>query len=404
MTTAQLRIAFLVYELGLGGSTTFLLNLCTELRKRQVEHLVCGLNSHHLLKDDFDAAGVNTWCPSTNPVRFEAGIPVVLAKLREFNPTHILGCLGPQSLEIPRYAPSGIARFGVAQTDDSPTYAVLVSYADFLDATVGVSQHACGVLQRAPRLATKPVFYQPHGVPQVAFSRVEPNNANAPIRIIYVGRLIREQKRVHLFPQILERLLASGRPFTWMIVGAGPELKRLRQSMVSRSAEQKVVFTGHVSYRRVPELLANSDVFLLTSDYEGLPLSLLEALSLGVVPVVSDLDSGVREALEPGTGILIRPDDLDGYASAILQLDLDRSLLTKMSLAAQALSREKFSCSAMADRWIRMFSELPGKTGAWDLSQKIKQATGMRLLGFRFLPLFRPVGDCVDFIRGWRFQ
>lgn len=403
MTTAQLRIAFLVYELGLGGSTTFLLNLCTELRKRQIEHLVCGLNSHHLLKDDFDAAGVNNWCPTADPVTFEAGVPIVLAKLREFNPTHILGCLGPQSLEILRYVPSGIARFGVAQTDDSPTYAVLVSYADFLDATVGVSQHARSVLQRAPRLATKPVFYQPHGVPQPAVSRVADNDANVPIRIIYVGRLIREQKRVHLFPQILERLLASGRPFTWTIVGDGPELKRLRQSMVSRSAHQNVVFTGHVSYSRVPELLADSDVSLLISDYEGLPLSLLEALSRGVVPVVSDLDSGVREAIEPGTGILVRPDDLGGYASAILELDSDRSLLTKMSLAAQSLSREKFSCSAMADRWIRMFSQLPGKTAAWDLAPKIKHATGMRFLGFRFLPIFRPIGDCTDFLRGWRF-
>jgi glycosyltransferase involved in cell wall biosynthesis len=403
MTTAQLRIAFLVYELGLGGSTTFLLNLCSELRKCQIDHLVCGLNSHHLLRSDFDAAGVNTWCPSTNPVTFEAGIPSVLAKLREFNPTHILGCLGPQSLEILRYVPSGIARFGVAQTDDSPTYAVLVSYADFLDATVGVSQHACSVLQRAPHLATKPVFYQPHGVPQPVVSRMVHDNADVPIRIIYVGRLIREQKRVHLFPHILERLITSGRPFTWTIVGDGPELKRLRQSMVSRAAEQKVIFTGHVPYRRVPELLADSDVFLLISDYEGLPLSLLEALSLGVAPVVSDLDSGVREAIEPGTGILVRPDDLDGYASAILQLDSDRLLLTKMSLAAQTLAREKFSCSAMADRWIRMFSEFPGRPAAWDPAPKIKRATGMRFLGFRFLPMFRPVGDCVDFLRGWRF-
>jgi glycosyltransferase involved in cell wall biosynthesis len=403
MTAGGLRIVFLVYELGLGGSTTFLLNLCGELRKRQIDHLVCGLNSHHLLKSDFDAAGVNSWCLSTNPGSFEAGIPIVLAKLREFNPTHILGCLGPQSVEILRYVPSEIARFGVAQTDDSPTYAVLVSYADFLDATVGVSQHACSVLQRAPYVGTKPVYYQPHGVPQPKASRSVPNRTDLPIRIIYVGRLFREQKRVHLFPRILERLIASGRAFTWTIVGDGPELKRLRQAMVSRSPEQKIVFTGQVSYRRVPELLADSDIFLLTSDYEGLPLSLLEALALGIVPVVSDLESGVREVIEPGTGVLIRPDNLDGYASAILGLDLDRALLAKMSLAAEELARRKFSCSAMADRWIDMFSDFPSNPAPWDAAPNIKRAIGMRLLGLRFLPLFRPVGDCIDYIRGWRF-
>jgi glycosyltransferase involved in cell wall biosynthesis len=403
MSPDHLRIAFVTYELGLGGSTTFLLNLCTEFRTHQIQHLVMGLNSHQVSQEEFAAAQINVWCPNTNPRSCEDGFRSALEQLRQFSPTHILGCLGPQSLEILRYVPAGICRIGVAQTDDNPTYASLVSYARFLDATVGVSQHASAVLRRAPRLAAKPVYYQPHGVPPSLRSGRLASTPDSPIRIIYVGRLFREQKRVHLFPRILQSLIASHRPFVWTIVGDGPELKRLQQTMATTVPHQTVVFAGQVPYHRVPQLLADSDIFLLTSDYEGLPLSLLEALVSGAVPVASDLDSGIREAIGTDTGVLIEPDDIAGYATAILRLDADRALLAKMSLAAMELAKKRFSCEAMANRWIQMFSELPGKSAQWDVTPKIENAIGMRMLGLRFIPAFRPIGDGIDFLRGWRF-
>jgi glycosyltransferase involved in cell wall biosynthesis len=397
----ELRVAFVAYELGLGGSTTFLLNLATELERRSIRHLVIGLNANHAFKSDFDAARINTWCPSQAPSTCEDELRLGVEKLFQFKPTHIFGCLGPQSLEILRYMPANVARLGIVQTDDTPTYSSLVSYAGFLDATVGVSQHACEVLRRSPRLSKKPVYYQPHGIPTPVVHRSR--LPNSPIRIIYVGRLIREQKRVHLFPRILEQLLAADRPFIWRIVGDGPELNWLRQNLASDSPEQKIVFTGGVPYRRIPELMADSDVFLLPSDYEGLPLSLLEAMANGTVPVVSDLASGIRETIRSDTGLLVNPTEIDGYASAILRLESDRNLLSEMSAAGMELARKQFSCEAMAERWLRMLSELKSAQAEWSSPSKIKPAIKMRLLGLRFLPMFRPVGDFVDTLRGWKF-
>ncbi len=399
----ELRVAFVAYQLGLGGSTTFLLNLATELRRRRIDHLVIGLTAQHVLKSDFAAAGVNVRYADENPRTCEDELRFGVEKVFEFKPTHVLGCLGPQSLEILRYIPMGVSRLGVVQTDDAPTYASLVSYARFLDATVGVSQHACNVLRKSPRLSDKPVYYQPYGIPTRSVHRSTRENTGFPIRIIYLGRLIREQKRVHLFPRIHEQLLSSGRPFTWRIVGDGPELNRLQQSLVAGSPEQKVVFTGPVPYRRVPELLADSDVFLLPSEYEGLPLSLLEAMAYGAVPVVSDLASGIREAISADTGILVPPTDIDGYASAILRLESDRPLLSKISAAAMRLARKRFSCEAMAERWLQMFSALTARPTEWPSPPKIRPAVKMRLLGLRFLPAFRPLGDFIDLLRGWRF-
>jgi len=270
----EVRIAFVTYELVHGGSLTFLINISREFQRRKVAHCIISLHSRHPLERDFTAAGVNTVRPSIPPRSYEDGIAFGLEQLRTFNPTHIIGCLGPQSLEILRYAPRGIPRLGIVQTDDQPVYMMLASYAPFLDATVGVSQYSCDVLGSYPPLASKPIYYQPYGIPFSENGRNPSPGSDQPIRIAYVGRLVREQKRIHVFPQILRLLMNSGRPFIWRIVGEGPQLARLRKNLQTNSQRQLISFEGQVPYSRIPELLLSSDVFLLTSDYEGLPLSL----------------------------------------------------------------------------------------------------------------------------------
>ena len=169
-----------------------------------------------------------------------------------------------------------------------------------------------------------------------------------------MGRLVHEQKRVHVFPQILQTLVSSRRPFVWRIAGEGAQLASLRKNLQTNSRQQLVSFEGQVPYSRIPELMLSSDVFLLPSDYEGLPLSLLEAMAHGVVPVVSDLPSGVREVVNAETGFLVNPENVDGYAAAILKLDSDREDLARKGLAASRLVKSRFSCEAMADRWLKM--------------------------------------------------
>ena len=125
-----------------------------------------------------------------------------------------------------------------------------------------------------------------------------------------------------------------------------------------------IQFPGAIDYRDVPPLLDAHDVFLLTSDHEGLPLSLLEAMGHGVVPVVSDLESGIREVVDQSNGVLVPVDDLEGYARAIVHLDKHRDELVAKSAAARERVRE-FSIEAMTDRWLTLLSEHTGGTVEW---------------------------------------
>jgi len=194
--------------------------------------------------------------------------------------------------------------------------------------------------------------------------------------------------------------VSSRQPFVWRIAGEGPQLASLRKNLQTNSRQQLVSFEGQVPYSRIPELMLSSDIFLLPSDYEGLPISLLEAMAHGVVPVVSDLPSGIREVVNSETGILVNPENVDGYAAAILELDSDREDLAKKGLAASRLARSGFSCEAMADRWLKMLRELPSAATEWPVSQKVTYSIMMRRLGFPFLPAFRPVGKLINRVAG----
>jgi colanic acid/amylovoran biosynthesis glycosyltransferase len=396
----ELRIAFVTYELVHGGGLTFMINISREFQRRKVAHCIISLHSRHPRERDFNAAGVNTLRPGTPPRSYEDGISFGLEQLRAFNPTHIMACGAPQDLETLRYVPKGVSRLGIVQTDDPPVYTMLANYAPFLDATVGVSEYSCDVLGSYPQLLNKPIYYQPYGIPIPEKLRRPSPVQGQPIRITYVGRLVREQKRVHVFPQILQTLVSSRRPFVWRIAGEGARLASLRKNLQTNSRQQLVSFEGQVPYSRIPELMLSSDVFLLPSDYEGLPLSLLEAMAHGVVPVVSDLPSGVREVVNAETGILVNPENVDGYAAAILKLDSDREELAKKGLAASRLVRNGFSCEAMADRWLKMLHELPSAPTEWPVSQKVTYSIMMRRLGFPFLPAVRFVAKLINRVAG----
>jgi glycosyltransferase involved in cell wall biosynthesis len=166
-----------------------------------------------------------------------------------------------------------------------------------------------------------------------------------------------------LFPKILVGLKKSGIPFQWTIAGEGDQRANLERQMTSVQPGQQVVFTGLLPNAQVPDLLEKQDVFLLASEAEGLPISLLEAMAHGVVPVVSDLESGIRDVVDAGNGMLVPVDDVEGYARAIIHLHEHREELAAKSAAAHERVKIKFSVEAMADRWLAAFPALPQKVG-----------------------------------------
>lgn len=379
------RIAFVTGGLKLGGSTTFLCNLGGELVRRGLKCAVFSFEKENPLATDFTRLGIDVFVQDESRTIWEDSVSAILRGLADYNPTSIVANLGPSSFEVLRYVPTGIKRVGIIHSDDVKVYRLVTRYRQWLDAFVGVSSHIVEQLGAIPEIASMEMHCLTCGVGIPSDQPTRFLQSDDLMRIIYLGRLDHDAKRVRIFPDILKTLAASGVPFHWSIVGDGPERGFLEKEMTSSHAGQTIKLTGRVAYERIPELLQSHHILLLTSDYEGLPLSLLEAMACGLVPVVSDLPSGIREVVDTSNGILVPVNDIEGYSRGILHLLGHREEWCAKSDAARARVQAEFSTQAIAPRWLEVLAHNSDITPQWSPRHKIDAP-----LSDKWTPLFWP--------------
>ena len=359
------KIALISYGLKLGGSTTFLINFAGELVRRGIPVEVLSFELDNPMANDFQQQNIPVLCLDHRRLIFEDRLKIILQRLAQFQPTVVISTLGATSFEVLRYLPAGIFRIGMAQSDDPIVYEMMRHYPPWMDLTVMVSDAMSQKIRAMPKFSQVPVAYLPYGVPMCSEAEVPVRDSSAPLRILYLGRLEQEQKRVRLFPEILHHLKVSGIPFHWTIAGEGIDRNFLETNLKSEQPHQTISFAGAVRYVDVPKTLKQHDVFLLASDYEGLPLSLLEAMGYGLVPVVSNLKSGIPEVVDATNGWLIPVNQTQAYAQAIIHLHQNRQELVAKSAAARERVQNNFSVKAMTDRWLAALPATKANIEPW---------------------------------------
>ena len=181
------------------------------------------------------------------------------------------------------------------------------------------------------------IYYIPYGIPLP--SRVR-SAVPGPLRLIFAGRLQHGQKGVLELPAIDARLRDRGVDAMWTIIGDGPDGPTLRAAWPESAA---VRYRGALTNADTIDAFADHDVFVLPTRTEGLPVALLEAMGAGVVPVVSNIDSGVPDVMTSEVdGLLPDVGDIAGFAAAIARLAADRALLERMSVAARKTVEARF--------------------------------------------------------------
>jgi glycosyltransferase involved in cell wall biosynthesis len=166
-------------------------------------------------------------------------------------------------------------------------------------------------------------------------------NYRSVFRIIYVGRLVNDQK---CFSRVLDliRLLRGAKcKFLFEVIGDGPlrdELETL--GSLSSDPNPDLVIRGAIPHVDVISALSRAHVIVLTSDFEGSPLALMEAMSVGAVPVVMNYGEEVSELITHTVdGYVVPAADTEQMIAALVNLDRDRVALERMSF--KAASRAK---------------------------------------------------------------
>ncbi len=242
---------------------------------------------------------------------------------------------------------------GVLHSDDPVYYAEAERLGHHFRHIVAVAdQIRGGLLSRHPEWETKTSVI-PYGIrPVDEEAAPQPPRGNAPIRLVYTGRVVNDQKRVFRFVPLVKELESRGIPYHFTIVGEGLDKSELMWRLDRSVSSGNVHFTGKLPKDDIDRILSRSHVFILTSDFEGLPLSLLEAISHGCVPVVPDIDSGIPQAVTDGVdGFIIPGCDLNKFADVIGQLLEDPQLWARVSRAARDVFAEKFTVARMAEEY-----------------------------------------------------
>ena len=169
--------------------------------------------------------------------------------------------------------------------------------------------------------------------------------------VLTVARLDRQKGHSTLFAAIRQVHDA-----TFVLAGDGPEKDALAALAYESGIQDRVIFLG--DRRDIPELLACCDLFVLPSIYEGLPLSILEAMAAGKAVVATAVGGTPEIVIDGETGVLVPPGDPAALAGAIQSLLSDPNRVQKIGSAGRALVAKEFSSDGMVERIHQVYEDL----------------------------------------------
>ena len=175
-----------------------------------------------------------------------------------------------------------------------------------------------------------------------------------PMRIAMVARFAapkRPELLVGAAALLRDRL---GQEFAVALIGDGPDLGAC-QDLAQQLELRRIEFVGSVS--DVPQRLADHQVFVLASDHEGLPISVLEAMRAGMAIVASDLP-GIRELVGPGEEALLVPNDAHAIAEALARIATSRELAASLAAAARRRYERLFTPEKMAESVLALYGQI----------------------------------------------
>jgi glycosyltransferase involved in cell wall biosynthesis/GNAT superfamily N-acetyltransferase len=346
------RVLWVVKGLGPGGAE-HLLAAAARAHDPSRVHLECAYvvpwKDH--LAGDLEAAGVRTHCLSVQ--RHDRRWPQRLAALVRgggFDVIHVHSPLpGSVARAAARTMPSS-RRPRVVSTEHNrwethrlPTRSLNHVSSRFDDAAFAVTEEVKASM-RGP-VAELAVTVR-HGIDVAAAAAEREHRAEVRSELGLTGNEIvvgtvanfRPQKDYPNLLRAARKLTDRGVAVRFVAVGQGPQERDVRDLVDELGLGEQVVLTG---YRPdAVRVMAACDVFTLASQWEGLPVALMEALALGL-PVVATAVGGIAEELHDGVdALLVPPNDAESLAAAIERVVNDDDLRARLGAAAAARARE----------------------------------------------------------------
>lgn len=197
----------------------------------------------------------------------------------------------------------------------------------------------------------KDIHFIPHGVkiPPVVVRQ----NPDTSLKIVIAARM-QELKGVYDIPLIDDFLKKKGVKVEWTLIGSGPEKENLQSILLPRGNTR---FYAPERNEDVLALMQQQDVFILPSRLDGLPVSLLEAMSTGCVPVISEFNQGIKKVVTDDIGFVLPVGDIHAFGEAISALHQNREDLKNRSQRARTTVINNYNIDIQAKKYFDLFKK-----------------------------------------------
>lgn len=241
----------------------------------------------------------------------------------------------------------------VTHGDVAETYEMICFWSDYVDKIVCISEKIQKVFLEQYGIRKEQLIYRPNPIPipEVPEKTDRQEKQGKTLKIGFAARLRKEQKRVHLLPQIIEECRKKKLNVEFNIAGEGECREEILSYVSEQNLESMVHVVGWIAPAEMACFWREQDIYLNISDFEGMSLAMLESMACGAVPVVTDV-SGVSDIIEDGrNGFIISVNDWMASVDKIEILEKDRKLLRKAGCYNMDLVREKCNVPDYAE-WL----------------------------------------------------
>lgn len=221
----------------------------------------------------------------------------------------------------------------------------------FVDRFISVSERAKTEAINALGIAPESCVVVMNGVDIASFSQTPRRQKDKRI-IIQVARFYPEKAHDLALLAFAEVTRVVPNTELWL-VGDGPLKPQMEQLAVTLHLEQQIKFLG--IRQDVADLLAQADIFLLSSNREGLPISVLEAMAAGLPIVTTKVGEIPKVITEAETGLLVEPGNQDDLVRQLLRLLQDATLAEQIAQNGHRLGKTHYSIDATAKAYLHEY-------------------------------------------------
>ncbi len=367
------KVLHVIDSLDLGGAQTLLLEICKNSDRDRFEVEVACMHGRGVFAAEFEKAAikVHSLSPGKWPPLY---VPNFLKLLKESDPEiihfHLFGSnliakplaflAGKRALVVHdhcndagRSNPLLLAADALTNRLASRVIAVSGSIRDFLISQEGMDPDKVVTLSNG--IDARKFLPAVDGQRELAKSAL--GLAPGTFVVGGMGRLV-PQKNFSLFLEVAARVIPRYPSAFFLIAGTGPQEEELKAKALALGIHDRVRFLGHVADRL--GLYHSFDALLMTSDFEGTPMVLLEAMACGLPVVASEVDGIAEVCTNQRDALLVSPGDCGGFALALGRILKGTGLREELGRNARTVILERYEIRKLTARIESLYDDILG--------------------------------------------